>query len=158
MATLPVGRSVGASLSRGQHFAGAGCSLPVWEPLSQVVASHRASTCGCLAGRTKLPSCSRCNCRGGTANSASDRGRARAEFPLLLSTLAIRPIDPATDEDARASSSSPSASSWLACESSSCRLAVSCLAFATARRRPRSADETIDYAPELRGCLPRRNC
>ncbi len=107
-----------------------------------------ASTCCSLAGRHRVPSCKSCSCNCGIASSAPDRGRARAEFTPLLSRSAIRPIDPATD-DARASSSSPSATSSLACASSSCRLAVSRLALANERRWLRSADEATECVPEL---------
>ena len=66
--------------------------------------------CNSGAWRTKLTSCTRCTCSCcGATNSAFSTCDACAEFPLLLSTSAIRPIDPATDGVARATSSSPSA-------------------------------------------------
>ena len=82
------------------------------------------------------------------ANSAHGLGRARAEFPPSLATSASIPIDPAM-EVAWASSGSASSSSCSALARSSSRLAVSRLAFASATRRTRSADETSDFIREL---------
>ncbi len=107
-----------------------------------------ASTCGPCASRHSSPRCKRCNCSCGKATSASDRGRARADCPLLLSRSANRPTDPAT-EDARASLSSPSATSSLAWANESCLFAVSRLARAKARRRSLSVEEATELTPEL---------
>ncbi len=66
----------------------------------------------------------------------------------LSRTLASLPIEPVW-EQARTSSSSASSSSSLARARSSSRLAASRLAFASATRRARSADETSYVIPEL---------